>query len=120
MGYKSALEAAGAEVLAFQSFGSYQGDWWALVRVDGVTGWVHGSYGSCSHCDAFEAEFDYDAETKPNYRAALASFGSTYLTHLMTTDAALGEASRDLDWDLDAEYMVGWVTEQAGLHAEVL
>jgi len=29
--YKESLEAAGAEVLAFESFGSYQGDWVALV-----------------------------------------------------------------------------------------
>ena len=60
MGYCEAMEFAGAEVLEYQSFGSYQGDWFAKVLFEGKIGWVHGSYGSCSHCDAFESEFDYD------------------------------------------------------------
>ena len=59
MSYQEALEAAGATVHAFEFFGSYQGDWWAKVTYNGETGWVHGSYGSCSGCDAFEAEFGF-------------------------------------------------------------
>jgi len=31
MSYDEALKAAGAEVLLYESFGSYQGDWWAKV-----------------------------------------------------------------------------------------
>lgn len=56
--YEETLELAGATVHIFQEFGSYQGDWWARVTYNGVTGWVTGSYGSCSGCDAFHGEFD--------------------------------------------------------------
>lgn len=59
MSYELAMEAAGAEVLAFQCFGSYQGDWWAKVSYQGQEFWIHGNYGSCSGCDAFQSEFDY-------------------------------------------------------------
>lgn len=66
MSYEEALQAAGAEVLEFEQFGSYQGDWWAKVRYKDELGWVQGSYGSCSGCDAFESEFgcaeDYCSE----------------------------------------------------------
>lgn len=58
MSYQSALESAGAVVHAYEEFGSYQGDWYAKVTHNGVTGWVSGSFGSCSGCDAWEAEFD--------------------------------------------------------------
>ena len=57
------LEKAGANVLDFEEFGSYQGEWLAFVEYKGEKGIVQGSYGSCSGCDAFEAEFMY--EDKP-------------------------------------------------------
>jgi len=57
MSYKECLELAGAKVLVFENFGSYQGDWWARVNYQGKIGWIHGSFGSCSDCDAFESEF---------------------------------------------------------------
>jgi len=56
--YEGALRAGGANVLTFQQFGSYQGEWYAKVEFDGRTGWVSGSHGSCSGCDAIEADFD--------------------------------------------------------------
>ena len=59
MGYGQSLEAAGATVLKFKEFGDYQGTWWALVEYEGGKRWVNGSYGSCSGCDSFQAEFDY-------------------------------------------------------------
>ncbi len=59
MGYQSCLEKAGAKVFDFKEFGSYQGDWLAFVEYNGEKGIVKGSYGSCSGCDAFQAEFDY-------------------------------------------------------------
>ena len=43
MSYQDALKAAGAAVLEFESFGSYQGDWVALVEYKGERGWVQGS-----------------------------------------------------------------------------
>ena len=40
MSYKNALKAAGAKVIEFKYFGSYQGDWVALVEYKGERGWV--------------------------------------------------------------------------------
>lgn len=130
--YKSALEAAGAKVLAFESFGSYQGDWWALVEVSGQKSWVNGSYGSCSGCDAFEAEFGYSEEPwcdahayKENtdcldcqekrkaYDAKLRAFGEPYLGGSMTQDAAIAEASRNLEWDSDAKEALDFIIAHA-------
>jgi hypothetical protein len=60
MSYLKALEAAGAKVIEYQEFGSYQGAWMALVEHNGQRVIIEGSYGSCSGCDAFEAEFSYN------------------------------------------------------------
>jgi hypothetical protein len=57
MGYGEALQAAGARLIDYRAFGDYQGSWWAKVAWRGQIGFVHGAFGSCSGCDAFEAEF---------------------------------------------------------------
>jgi hypothetical protein len=136
MSYQKALEAAGAEVLDFQEFGSYQGDWWARVRVDGKEGWVKGSYGSCSGCDAFAGEFDsmghyHGEEYASEYvsdvsdkdfapetceRCAdlgrrLAEFGRGYLADILTQAEAEAEASSNLEWDMDAASMVSYLRD---------
>ncbi len=54
-GYDDALRLAGAEVHAYESFGSYQGIWLAKVTYQGKTGWVRGYFGSCSGCDGLQA-----------------------------------------------------------------
>lgn len=114
MSYESALEAAGATVHEFKEFGSYQGDWWAKVTHNGQTGWVQGSYGSCSGCDAFQAEFDYgndqcsdhkyvwdapkDCEActalKNDKQAKLARFGEGYLDLMDQAEAEARAGSR--------------------------
>lgn len=132
MGYHEAMEAAGAQVLAFESFGSYQGDWFAKVVFEGRTFWVHGCFGSCSGCDAFQAEFDYDEgktcsehryedgtpeqlaceeckQAAPKYQQKLAEFGRSYLNHDMTQDEAEKYASQNLEWDSDASEMLTFV-----------
>lgn len=69
MGYSKALEMAGATVLDFEMFGSYQGDWIAHVTLpDGRTGFIRGYFGSCSGCDHFEAEFGYEADACDAHR----------------------------------------------------
>jgi len=62
LSYYQTLEAAGAEVLNFKEFGSYQGTWLAFVMHKGEIGIVEGSYGSCSGCDSFKAEFSYSSK----------------------------------------------------------
>ncbi len=59
MGYQEALEANGVIVKEYKLFGDYQGTWIALLE-DGR--FVEGSYGSCSGCDSFEAEFGWEDE----------------------------------------------------------
>ena len=112
MGYSEALEAAGAKVKQFKHFGSYQGTWMALLE-DGRI--VTGSYGSCSGCDAFEAEFGYspegceDHEYSPvtdcsncqekaaAYQAKLAEFGKNYLNSFATYAELLAEYTNRRD-----------------------
>ncbi len=134
MSYQRALEAAGAEVLSFGEFGSYQGEWWAKVRVNGQEGWVNGSYGSCSGCDSFQAEFGWDDdgscdehrwEANPPqdckdckraavvYQEKLADFGRPYVEGLMTQDEAEKSAARNIEWDSDAEPMLAYVKANA-------
>ena len=54
--YEKCLALAGANVLAFERFGSYSGDWWAVVEADNPSRkfFVTGAYGSCSGCDHLE------------------------------------------------------------------
>jgi hypothetical protein len=59
MGYSEAIESNGLKIKEMKEFGSYQGTWIAILE-DGR--FIEGSYGSCSGCDAFQAEFNYDEE----------------------------------------------------------
>ena len=114
MGYQEAMEAAGAEVLTFECFGSYQGDWWALVHYQNKKGWVHGCFGSCSGCDAFEAEFGwFDKEEDPDYIERLIRFGKAYLEDLYTQEEAEKRASEHLSWDLEAAEVLAFLKKNA-------
>ena len=77
MGYITTLEKAGAKVIASKFLGSYQGTWGAICDYKGQRVMAVGSFGSCSYCDAFEAEFEtysssdevrMDKETGKYYR----------------------------------------------------
>lgn len=133
MSYQEALEAAGAEIHQFEHFGSYQGDWYALVTYKGQKGWIAGSYGSCSGCDAFEAEFGWTegsceehrwdsraqngcsacGEEKSKYRERLADFGRSYLDDLLTQEEAEKQASKYIEWDSDAPAMLEFLKAHA-------
>lgn len=48
------------ELVSFTMFGSYQGEWFAVLRGgDNLELW-RGEYGSCSGCDFLEATADWD------------------------------------------------------------
>lgn len=130
MAYKEALEAAGAKVIAFAEFGSYQGEWWAKVQIGDRIGWINGGYGSCSGCDAFEAEFGYEyfgehiggeyieIEDARHPRHAehaekLKAFGAEYLDRIKSQPEAEADAASNLDWDIDAQAMVDFIKENA-------
>jgi hypothetical protein len=108
--YSTALKAAGARVLAYKEFGSYQGDWLAKVEYDGRVFWLRDYFGSCSGCDALEAELGYE-DPKPGQ---LAIFGKRYLNdEPLTFDEVLKAVSENVGWDSDAEEMVAFVRENA-------
>lgn len=122
--YQKAMEFAGAIVHEYQSFGSYQGDWLARVSFQGKEGYVVGAYGSCSGCDAFEAEFGDDGleffdeatmryypkpdtdEVWPRFRA----FGEDYLDDIKTVDQARAMFTEQAEWDMDAQRILEWLT----------
>jgi hypothetical protein len=56
--------ALGKKLLKYEEFGSYQGDYIAILQGDneGIEIWK-GSYGSCSGCDWLEAERDWEDGT---------------------------------------------------------
>lgn len=114
MSYESALNAAGATVLKFEYFGSYQGDWWAKVELNGKTGWINGSFGSCTVCDAYQSweseKCGWDREPTPD---ELKAFGADYLDGFMEQEAAILKASKDLEWDMEAESVVKFLNENA-------
>lgn len=127
MSYREALEAAGADVIEFQYFGSYQGDWIAKVRWENQVVWVHGSYGSCSYCDAFEAEIGYlnrdceehrwmgesdcpaCIEAMENYQKAMTAFGRHYLDSYLTQEEMEKEAGRNAEWSWEDGQMLTFV-----------
>ena len=111
MSYQQALEAAGAKVLAFQEFGDWQGSWVAFVEYNGERGWIHGWFGSCDHCDAFQAEFGWGAEEQEDYEQHLKDFGMVYVRAMMTTDKVLRYFLADSEWDSEAENAVFWIRE---------
>ena len=109
MSYNEALEAAGAKVLEFATFGSWQGEWVALVEYKGEVGWVQGSFGSCSHCDSFEAEFGWHDEEEDDYQERLASFGESYLDGLMTIELTAKYFDQAAEWDTDSAGAAEWI-----------
>jgi|SRR6185312_9890568 len=100
MSYQEALEAAGAKIIKFESFGSYQGDWFCLCEYKGKIGWVSGSFGSCSGCDAFEAEFGWNDNEQEDYQQRLCQFGKGYLDpEVMSNEEVLKIPLSNIDWD---------------------
>lgn len=135
MSYSSALEAAGAVVHTYETFGDYQGTWVADVTFNGIRGLVVGSYGSCSGCDAFEAEIGYEHEycrehnylcnppscaacdeAKTSYDAKLAAFGLGYLPPRKATEVL--EEYSDNSW-YGEEGLVEFVKACVELHARL-
>jgi len=137
MDYIDALKFGGATVHDYESFGSYQGEWLAKVTYEGKTGWVKGSYGSCSGCDALQAEFGYESHTcgdeeyyNPLFgdegfregcpqcqklKKKMISFGQGYLDQILTQEEVEKEVSEYLGWDTEAGKMLKYVKERAVL-----
>jgi len=106
MGYKEALEETGAHVLEYETFGSYQGDWFAVVNYNNQIYLIRDSYGSCSGCDAFEAEMGYSSSDTPEYKQKLIAFGEGYLDTPADIDAELEKFNNNISWDESADEIV--------------
>lgn len=135
MGYAESIEANGLKVVEFKEFGSYQGTWIAKLD-DGRV--IEGSYGSCSGCDAFQAEFDSYGDTEdhihdgkaesyysPEYQGAVAgcakcddfqrrlkTFGSSYAAGAIPLAQLIEiyekKVTSDYSWDDDKE-ILAWL-----------
>lgn len=101
--YEYSLRATGAEVLAFQDFGSYQGDWFAKVRNGGEEYWIQDSYGSCSGCDAFQSEVDYEDRTEEEWTTFFKEFGEKYLGEKKNKEELIAKFKDQSSWDGDAK-----------------
>lgn len=132
MDYQEAMELAGAKILEYENFGSYQGDWWAKVEYNDKKGWVHGSYGSCSGCDAFKRDFGYEdhEHEDENYfdpiyegfkdgcekcnqvKIRLIDFGKNYLSDILSQEEAEKDASENLSW-VDADEMIKFIKDHS-------
>ena len=126
--YCQALIFAGAEVLAFKTFGSYQGDWIAKIKLNGEILWIHDYYGSCSGCDAFQSEVDIewhqhedgktvwgidgfkeDCEACQKMKTQYADFGKKYFEDTVSYEKLLENVGKNIEWDYEAQEMVDWV-----------
>jgi hypothetical protein len=124
MSYEYAMKMAGATIHRFEMYGSYQGDWLAEVSYNGQRGFVHGSYGSCSGCDAYQAEcegFSHNAvgdeevsdwhwgsyEDHPECEKcrealqSIAAFGRSYLGNILSKEEMVEELEKGLEWAWD-------------------
>ena len=108
--YEGALKAAGGIVLEFAQFGSFQGDWFALVKVNNNRILVGGSYGSCSGCDALQSEFDYDYDA-PDFPLKYSEFGKRYLENPLDVDLNINKFTEQMEWDQEAEDVLKFLIE---------
>lgn len=56
--HENILERQGFEILGWETFGDYSGDYAAIVKKDGRVGFTVIGYGSCGGCDDLEALID--------------------------------------------------------------
>jgi hypothetical protein len=134
MSYELALKTAGAKIYKMEYFGSYQGDWIALVSYQGKLGWVHDYFGSCALCDAFQNEFDYrstfhyhgdkywtidgdelneDCPKCAEILQRLKEFGEEYLNDLKTFEEVYTEIQKCNGYD--DQKMLDWLIENRNL-----
>lgn len=104
--YDELLKVAGCKVIAYERFGSYQGDWIAKVEYEGKIGFIHDYYGSCSGCDALEGEFCYNEQT-PLKRVL--EFALPYLKEIKSYDEVYMDISKEEYWDSEASKMQLWM-----------
>ena len=112
MSYMGALEAAGAKVIRYEYFGAYQGTILAEVEYEGKHGYVEISYGTCDHCDAYQAfttDLGWDHELTEQ---DLSNFGRNYLEDIFSLEDVYKNFEVQAVWDTDAEDVLKWLKEK--------
>ncbi len=107
MDYEGVLRLAGAKVLCYKRFGSWQGDWLAKVQYDSKTFWVHGYYGSCTQCDAVDAIEAYSKDKRTDFK----ELGQDYLDDPRDWKQLMRQAIEDSEWDSHSGAMVDFLKE---------
>ena len=135
MGYRECLELAGATVIDYEEFGSYQGDWLAYIEYEGKKGFIRDYFGSCSGCDSYEAEIgdhyhecvdeSYYSPHEQGYRENCAicqvekkkavKFGKGYIDEMTDYDKALEIVSVNKEWDMTCGDMIDFVEKYKAL-----
>lgn len=64
--YSDVARLRGQQVLFYQEFGSYQGEWFCLARKDDLYYLYEGWYGSCSGCDDIQGTWGYYDNPPPS------------------------------------------------------
>lgn len=111
MSYKQSLLSTGHTVLEYAEFGDYSGSWYSIVAIKDYSILVGGQFGSCTGCDSFLAEFEYDLEPgTPEYEEKLKSFGLKLLNNPLSVEVELKQAISDSAWDLDSVKKSEWLS----------
>lgn len=97
--YKQIVRSWGYEVVAFEAFGSYQGDYLALLRGPEGVGLIVFGYGSCSGCDELEAINPWDEEDDWQ---PVVDFADNLRTRI--------------HWEADDNALAGWVDRHPENH----
>lgn len=116
MSYMKCITEAGAEVLDYKYFGSYQGTILAFVKEDGKTKWLDIGYGSCSACDglqAFEERFDWDEKIPAE---EYARFGRDLLECTFQSQQLIERLEKQAEWDYEAQEMIDFIKEVEAEH----
>lgn len=112
--YEDILHRIYDEVLFYNEYGSYQGDWLAKVKKGDEEFWLWGWYGSCSGCDWFQAEADYPwscdfedtdfdyffEKVKEETKRLIKSFVDDYEADKFTKEELIAHLEKSLkEWD---------------------
>ena len=99
MNYTGALEAAGAKVIRYEYFSSYQGTILAKVEYEGKHGYVEIINVDLDHCDTYTEQ-------------DLSNFGRNYLEEIESAEKLIKQFTAQLEWDIDAENAIKWLLDE--------
>ena len=100
--YEQLFKNYGANILAFEMFGSYQGDIIAKIEYHGEIKWLHAWYGSCCHCDPLQRTSTEEEQKN----LALDMFND-----MQDYDSVFYKISENREWDMSADDMINFMLQ---------